>query len=124
MSWQNQLQGDSLTWLLEPDPPGVRYLAMRDLLDYPDDDPNLLIARKAAHTDGPIAAILDEMDETGYWMKPGPGYGPKYRSSVWSAIMLAQLGASVQILANLHPRVLHLGQQIVYRETCVGRWSS
>ena len=95
MSWQNQLQGDSLTWLLEPDPPGVRYLAMRDLLDYPDDDPDLLTARIAAHTDGPIAAILNEMDETGYWMKPGPGYGPKYRSSVWSAIMLAQLGASV-----------------------------
>lgn len=95
MSWQNQLQGDSLTWLLEEDPPGVRCLAMRDLLDYPDDDPDLLNARKAAHIDGPIAAILDEMDEMGYWVKPGPGYGPKYRSSVWSVIMLAQLGASV-----------------------------
>ena len=66
MSWQNQLQGDSLTWLLEEDVPGVRYLAMRDLLDYPFDDPDLLTARKAAHIDGPIAAILDEMDETGY----------------------------------------------------------
>lgn len=31
MSWQNQLLGDSLAWLLESDSPGVRYLAMRDL---------------------------------------------------------------------------------------------
>jgi hypothetical protein len=95
MSWQDQLKGDSLSWLLEPDTPGVRYLAMRDLLDYPPGDPDLLAARKAAHANGPIAGILDEMDALGYWVKSGPGYLPKYRSSVWSAIMLAQLGASI-----------------------------
>jgi len=32
MSWQDQLNGDSLSWLLEPDSPGVRYLALRDLV--------------------------------------------------------------------------------------------
>ena len=30
----------------------------------------------------------------GYWAEPGPGYNPKYRGTVWSLIMLAQLGAS------------------------------
>jgi hypothetical protein len=34
------------------------------------------------------------MSEKGYWVKPGPGYNPKYRSTVWSMILLAQLGAS------------------------------
>jgi hypothetical protein len=34
------------------------------------------------------------MDETGYWVEPGPGYNPKYRATVWSIILLAQLGAS------------------------------
>jgi hypothetical protein len=95
MAWQDQLKGDSLAWLLEPDAPGVRYLALRDLLDCPPDDPELRAARQAAHTQGPIATILAEMDEAGYWAAPGPGYNPKYRASVWSAIMLAQLGASV-----------------------------
>lgn len=33
MSWQTQLRGDPLPWLLEEDAPGVRYLALRDLLD-------------------------------------------------------------------------------------------
>jgi hypothetical protein len=93
MSWQNQLKGDSLSWVLELDSPGVRYLAMRDLLDYSWDDPEYQAARSAAHKDGPIAKILDAMDENGFWARPGPGYNPKYRSSVWSVIMLAQLGA-------------------------------
>ena len=100
MSWQNQLKGDPLSWLLEPDSPGVRYLALRDLLDRPTDDvrqevAKLSAARKAAHTEGPIATILVEMNAAGYWARPGPGYNHNYRSTVWSMIMLAQLGASV-----------------------------
>jgi hypothetical protein len=35
------------------------------------------------------------MEKSGFWCEPGPGYNPKYRSTVWSLIMLAQLGASV-----------------------------
>ena len=96
MSWQTQLKGDSLAWLLEKDDPGVRYLALRDLKDLSDDDRELRIARKAAHKQGPIAAILDAMEDEGYWFKPGPGYSPKYRGTVWSMILLAQLGASVE----------------------------
>jgi hypothetical protein len=94
MSWQDQLKADSLAWLLEADSPGVRYLALRDLLDAPSDDPELRAAAQAAHTQGPIATILAHMDPAGYWAAPGPGYNPKYRSTVWSVITLAQLGAA------------------------------
>ena len=34
------------------------------------------------------------MEEDGFWVKPGPGYNPKYRSTVWAITALAQLGAS------------------------------
>jgi hypothetical protein len=94
MVWQDQLKGDSLSWLLEPDTPGVRYLALRDLLDPPGGNPELRAARQAAHTQGPIATVLAAMNVAGYWAEPGPGYNPKYRSTVWAIIMLAQLGAS------------------------------
>jgi hypothetical protein len=94
MSWQTQLRGDSVSWLLESDSPGVRYLALRDLLDLPADDSALRSARKKAHKEGPIAVILSNMEKAGYWVKAGPGYNPKYRSTVWSIILLAQLGAS------------------------------
>ncbi len=96
MSWQTQLKGDSLSWLLEKDEPGVRYLALRDLMDLTTDDRELRLARKAAHQHGPIAMILAKMDEVGYWARPGPGYNPKYRSTVWSIILLAQLGAAAE----------------------------
>jgi hypothetical protein len=95
MSWQDRLKGNSLDWLLEPDVPGVRYLALRDLLDYPDDDSELRKMRSEAHRIGPIAGVLAEMEPEGYWVRPGPGYTAKYRSTVWAIILLAQLGASV-----------------------------
>jgi hypothetical protein len=95
MVWLDQLQADPLPWLLDESAPGVRYLAMRDLVQPTPSKGALAQAQAAAHTDGPIAAILDQMDPQGYWEKPGPGYLPKYRSIVWSLITLAQLGASV-----------------------------
>ena len=96
MSWQDQLKGGSLSWLLEPGEPTVRHLALRDLLDTPSADPDLCQAREAAHTEGPISTVLAAMHSDGYWVKPGPGYNPKYRSAVWSLILLAQLGASLE----------------------------
>lgn len=83
-----------LDWLLEPADPGIRYLALRDLVGLPSDDSQLLTAQKAAHTDGLIAIILENMHPDGYWVRPGPGYNPKYRSTAWSLILLAQLRAS------------------------------
>ena len=96
MSWINLLKGDPLPWLLEPNQPGVRYLALRQLLDLPKDDPELIKAAEKAHQEGPIQIIMNEMEAEGYWAEPGPGYFPKYRSTVWSIILLAQLGASVK----------------------------
>jgi len=95
MSWQDQLNGDVLSWLVEPESPGARYLALRDLLDLCRDDPVLAEARSEAHRAGPIATILDNMQPDGFWSEPGPGYLPKYWSTVWSLITLAQLGGSL-----------------------------
>jgi len=93
MNWQSQLKGNPIDWMLEPENPGVRYLALRDLLDRPADDAEMTTARHMAHTSGPIATILEKMQPEGYWAKPGPGYTTKYRSTAWTLIMLAQLGA-------------------------------
>ncbi len=97
MNWQTQLQGDTLGWLLEEETPGARYLALRDLLDLPAGDRQLQGARVIAHREGPIAAVLDGMEAEGYWVKPGGGYGPKYRSTVWALILLGQLGAEFEM---------------------------
>lgn len=93
--WMKSLHGDPLPWLLEPDPenPGVRYFALTELLDRPTDDAEVLEARRAVMSTGPVPRILQAQEPEGYWVKPGPGYAPKYRGTVWSVIMLAQLGA-------------------------------
>jgi hypothetical protein len=93
MSWRNQLKGDSVSWLLEQEDPGVRYLTLRDLVEAAP-KAEIVEARQAAYLHGPIAEILVNMSTDGFWAEPGPGYRPKYRSSVWALILLAQLGAS------------------------------
>jgi hypothetical protein len=95
MTTQDALKTDPLAWLLAEDEPGVRYLALRDLCGLAQNDPELAAARQTAHTQGPIARILEEMDSDGFWVRPGPGYSAKYRSTVWALILLAQLGGSV-----------------------------
>ena len=83
-----------LDWLLDEDAgnPGVRYFALFELLGRPVDDPEVIGARRAVMASGPVPAILSAQDRKGYWEKPGEGYYPKYRGTVWSVINLAQLG--------------------------------
>jgi hypothetical protein len=87
------LRADPLSWLLEEDSPAVRHMVLRLLLDQEEDEPEVRAARRAAMRADPIAAILDRQQPGGYWVKPGPGYAPKYTGTVWSVIFLDQLGA-------------------------------
>jgi hypothetical protein len=95
VDWMRCLNSDPIPWLLEEDHnnPGIRYFALRELLDLPEEDGNVVFARKAIMEYGPIPVILDAQSAEGYWSEPGAGYNPKYRSTVWTVTMLAQLGA-------------------------------
>ncbi len=97
-------------WLLEQDEenPGVRYFALRDLLGRAVDAPEVIEARQALMCRGPVPAILAAQDSAGYWEKPGTGYYPKYRGTVWSITYLAQLGADPE-----DPRVRAGGEYLL-----------
>jgi hypothetical protein len=94
-TWGDGLHGDALQWLLEEDEanPGPRLFALIDLCDLTEDDPQVKAARKNVMKQGPVPVLLDAQDAQGYWIEPGPGYRPKYKSTVWSFILLAMLGA-------------------------------
>jgi hypothetical protein len=81
--------------LLEPDRenPSIRYFTMRDLLDADTQSDQLASAAKQIMQSGPVTTILAQQHSDGFWEEPGPGYYPKYTGTVWSLIMLAQLGA-------------------------------
>jgi len=89
------LKANPLDWLLEVDPqnPSVRYFALRDLLDLPESDPEVCAARTAIMLSGPVPSILAAQDPYGMWVKAGSGYSPKYRATVWSLLILAELGS-------------------------------
>ncbi|MGB7118046.1 MAG: hypothetical protein WBD56_18055, partial [Anaerolineales bacterium] len=42
---------------------------------------------------GPVPVILEAQEPFGAWVKHGSGYSPKYRATVWSLLILAELGA-------------------------------
>ncbi|MBX3057044.1 MAG: nitrogen fixation protein NifH [Anaerolineae bacterium] len=115
MNDQTVLKGDALSWLLEPDPanPGVRYFALTELLARPSDDPEVTAAQQAVMDSGPVPAILAAQTDAGYWVKPGPGYYPKYQSTVWSLSFLAQLGAD-----GRDPRVRAAGEYVLDHGRC------
>ena len=93
--WQEKLLGDPLPWLLEPDQeqPAIRYFTLRDILGYEENHSEITVAKSAIMLTGPVPKILAAQQPEGYWAKPGPGYSPKYRSTVWQIIFLAQMGA-------------------------------
>jgi hypothetical protein len=83
----------TIDWLLEKNDPSVRYFALRDLLDRPEDDREVQAARRAIMQSEPAQKILAAQKPEGYWYKAGSGYSPKYQSTSWQILFLAELGA-------------------------------
>ena len=101
MTWLDHVRTDPLPWLLSDDQPAVQAAARQRLLDQPADSPDVRRARSAAMETNPIKAILAAQNPAGWWVKPGPGYSPKYLSTVWQVIFLDQLGADPH-----HPQIV------------------
>jgi hypothetical protein len=85
-------EADALAWLLEPSNPSARFLALTGLLGRGADDAEVVAAQSAIPGWGPARAILAAQWPEGYWMRPGVGYSPKYKATVWQVIFLAALG--------------------------------
>ena len=120
-NWKDRLNGDPLPWLLEADPeqPGVRYFALRDILGGSESDKEMRGARKAVFAGGRIPRILAAQKPEGYWVKPGPGYSPKYTATVWQIIFMAQLGADIS-----DPRVKSGCEYLINHTLCQNGWFS
>jgi squalene cyclase len=99
MTWKAVLKSDPTPWLLEPEPPSVRYRALRDLLDRPADDADVLAAQAAIATWPPVAELLAAQKRDGYWVKRDY-YLPKTTGTFWVLTVLADLG-----LTNEHEQI-------------------
>jgi len=91
-SWQDLLQDSPIAWLLEKENPSVRYFTLRDLLDLSIGDSQVKVAKEAIPASNIVAKILSKQKTEGYWEDPNSPYLPKYKSTYWQVMILAQLG--------------------------------
>ena len=67
--------------------------AQHDPLGKPDQDQELIQAKAEIMSSGPVLAILENQSPEGFWVRPGGGYTPSYRGTIWQIMFLAWLGA-------------------------------
>ncbi|MCI4342666.1 MAG: hypothetical protein L3J92_00915 [Thermoplasmata archaeon] len=88
-----------LEWLLEETEPAARYLALRELLDRPANDPEVERAQKRIPTMGWAGGLLVGRDPAGWWVSPESLYRPKYLSTNWRMLALSDLGLTREVPA-------------------------
>lgn len=94
--WKSLLKADPVDWLLEKDNPSVRYFTLSQILDRPQNSPEVQEAKKEIMLTGVVPKILAKQNSGGYWEEPDKFYTAKYKGTVWQLIILAELGADGQ----------------------------
>lgn len=84
--------GRALDWLLGEDQPAIRYLALTQVLGKAEDDPEVQSAKGAIAKRGWAADLLARQDRAGWWVSGESLYQPKYLSTNWMLLILADLG--------------------------------
>ena len=69
-NWKSVLKEDSTDWLLEAENPSVRYFALSQLLDKPQNDVEVAAAKKAIMRAGVVPKILAKQNSDGSWESP------------------------------------------------------
>lgn len=94
-NWKSVLNADLIEWLLEKDNPSVRYSTLTDILEIPQNDPEVGRTKEEIMKVGVVPKILAKQKDGGYWGKPKDFYiRSKYKGTVWTLIILAELGAN------------------------------
>ena len=92
-------------WLLDEEAdPSVRHRVLREVLDKPADDPEVILAKRQIGRVGWAAQILRLQHPAGQWDTHGTSayelYRPKYIATNWRLLVLSDLGVN-----GKHPRI-------------------
>ena len=85
---------NALDWLLEEDQPSIRYLALTQLEDRKETDPEVKAAKEAIPKRGWAADLFAKREPGGYWSGNTKLYTPKYLSTNWMLLILSDLGVT------------------------------
>ncbi|MGP8158423.1 MAG: prenyltransferase/squalene oxidase repeat-containing protein [Thermoplasmata archaeon] len=89
---RTRTQSLALAWLLEANQPSMRYRTLTELLGRKESDPDVRKARKEILERGWAAEILSRRRPGGGWSDGETQYRPKYLSTNWMMLVLADLG--------------------------------
>lgn len=84
----------TLEWLLEESQPAIRYRTLTELSGKSEGDPEVRAARERVVKTGWAADILAKQNRDGTWGPEESLYRPKYLSTNWMLLILADLGAT------------------------------
>ncbi len=91
--WRYRLRGDPARWLLEyDDDPSIYFWFQRDIIGRPEDAPALQEVRDQIVYSTPVQEIFAAQDANGFWESPTSLDLPRYRATLWSLALLAELG--------------------------------
>jgi hypothetical protein len=88
--WQSCLKADPTPWLLEPENPSVRYFTLTEILDRPVDNWDVVTTRHDIIEIGDVPKLLEGLSENGYWNPGNSFYLPRYTSTAWRFMLLAE----------------------------------
>lgn len=92
------MPGDKvLEWLLDPEQPSVRYLALTQLLGRKENDPDVREAKSRLASVGWVADLLARRDPAGWWVRDRGWLEPRFTGTHWNMLALADLGATRSI---------------------------
>ncbi len=88
--------GRTIEWLMEPSQPAARYRALVSLLGQKETSSEVLDARNSIPKRGWAATLLSKQQPDGKWEWEAREslYVPKYVSTIWNLIVLADLGVT------------------------------
>ena len=84
---------DIIQWLMLAKTHSIRNITLEQLLRRPEGDADVKAEQQAMKATGPIPNILSHQTKAGGWSSERSYYTPKYFSTHWSMLLLAELGA-------------------------------
>jgi hypothetical protein len=86
------INDELIHWLLDSPVPSIRFFVLKDLLSLAQNGKYTREAKRAIARAGPAPGILAGQSPAGVWRGERSYYTPKYVSTHWSMLLLAELG--------------------------------
>ncbi|MFW9805863.1 MAG: hypothetical protein ACFFFK_03980, partial [Candidatus Thorarchaeota archaeon] len=93
MKWADFVTSETYNWLLGPENPSIRFWALQQLEDKPENHVDVRDAQDAIMSTPCVKAILKAQRGEGHWVNYDDMYNPKYTATTHTLLILAELGA-------------------------------